>query len=138
MWLLGILFSRPATPAGANNIWGDGNNLYVLSSSSSTIRKLGMSPPGSPLLTGISPSAALKLSLPATITLGLIGDNFVPGQTTVSVGGSGITVGAVRVANRTTLAVDVTITSDAVGDHRITVTTPAGTTGSVVFTVISK
>lgn len=86
-----------------------------------------------PTLTGISPAAGTQ---GATIAVTLTGTHFASGSTTVAVGGSGVTVSGVSVASATSLTASFAIGSTATtGARTVTVTTPAGTSGTHTFTV---
>jgi YVTN family beta-propeller protein len=118
------------------SIWGDGNSLYVADQTNQAIRKLTLSLPA-PVLTAAVPNQMLDLPAPSTVTVGLTGDNFAPGSTTVSATGSGgITIGTVKVISRTLLTVDLTI-SVVNGNYNLTVTTPSGTSNSVPFAFLT-
>jgi YVTN family beta-propeller protein len=115
-------------------IWGDGTFLYVADSNNDTIRKMTVSL-AAPVLTAAIPAIILDQPIPSDVVVGLTGDNFAPGATTVTVsGGSGLTVGAVQVISRTLLTVTVTVNTINAG-FNFTVTTPGGTSNSVPFTV---
>ena len=74
--------------------------------------------------------------LPGTIVpVTLTGPSFVAGVTTVAIGGTGITIGALNVTNATTLTTTLTIAAGAPpGDRSVTVTTGSAS-GSVTFWV---
>ncbi len=85
-------------------------------------------------ITSISPSSGLQGTVvPVTITgtgLGL--------ATAVNVSGTGITVTNVVAASATTVTATFTIAPTAtLGARNVTVTTPAGTTNAVTFTVVA-
>jgi hypothetical protein len=87
------------------------------------------------------PSPALiALSQPTwivgtTVSETLTGANFAAGATTVTVGGAGISVTGVAVANATTLTANFVIAPGAtIGAHAVTVTTADGTSASQPFT----
>jgi phosphatidylinositol-3-phosphatase len=87
---------------------------------------------GAPTLTSISPSTGSQgSSVPVTLT----GTGFVA-PLTVNVGGSGITVSNVSVVSSTKATATLAIAASAgVGQHNISVTTTAGTSGTMAFTV---
>jgi hypothetical protein len=90
-----------------------------------------------PTLTSINPGAGTAGS---TFQLALNGTNFVPGQTSVSVSGdNGVAVGPIDVLSSTMLTTTLTIGPNAaVGPRNVTVTTTAGTSNSVAFSVQSN
>jgi hypothetical protein len=125
-----------------SGIWGDGNNLYVADSQNSAIRKLSPTL-AAPSLTSVYP-ASLTSPFPAVVSFGLTGDNFDPVSTRVSIAGvggaTGVTVGAVHVANRTTMTVDLNLAGAAGGgvlNYNLTVSTPAGASTSVTLTLLN-
>lgn len=85
-----------------------------------------------PTLSSVAPnSGAPGTSVNVTLT----GTNFVAGAT-VAVSGSGVTASGVTVVSATQITASVTIgASAAAGAHNLTVTTGAGTSGAVPFTV---
>jgi len=86
-----------------------------------------------PTLASISPATGLRGS---TATYVLTGTNF-DGARSVSVDGSGITVGDVRVASATSITATFTIAAGAtLGNHLVAVVTSSGTTNAVGFAVL--
>ncbi|MBI4471822.1 MAG: matrixin family metalloprotease [Acidobacteria bacterium] len=87
-----------------------------------------------PALESMQPSSGVQgQALSVTLT----GRNFVAGSTTVAVSGTGVTPGAVAVTSPTSLTVTLAINSSApLGDRLVSVSTPAGTTGTMSFTVL--
>lgn len=63
-----------------------------------------------PTIAAVTPSAGARGS---TAEVTITGTNFVPGETTVAVTGSGVAVGAVAVASSTTLTADLVIDAGA-------------------------
>ena len=117
---------------GPLGIWGDGTNIYVVDSNNQTIRVLTPIIPV-PALTSIVPSSGVQgTSVPVTLT----GTSFVSGATTLAISGTGVTSSSVNVTNGTSLTATLVIAADAaLGSRSITVSTAAGTSGSVPFTV---
>ncbi len=90
-------------------------------------------PPGTPTLTSVSPSQGVRGS---TVAVTLTGTNFVAGATTVSVGGSGVTVTNVTVSSGTSLTANFVLDPTAADGFRtVTVTTAAGTSGPRIFAI---
>jgi IPT/TIG domain-containing protein len=88
-----------------------------------------------PTLTSVSPTSGVQGT---TVAATLAGTNFVTGNTTVAVSGTGVTVKNVNVTSTTSATADFEITSGAtVGTRQVTVTTTAGTSGSRSFSVNS-
>ncbi len=87
-----------------------------------------------PRLISIAPnSTGVGTSVTATLT----GTNFIPGATTVSIGGTGVTGGTVNVTTSTSLTVALTAGQDAIpADHTVTVSTAQGTSNALTFTVL--
>ena len=87
-----------------------------------------------PALTSINPASSGGLS---TVNVILNGTNFVSGATTVTVSGTGVSVGPVTIANGGTgLITTFKIAGTAAaGARKVTVTTPGGTSAAVTFTV---
>jgi hypothetical protein len=85
-----------------------------------------------PTLTSVSPTTGVQgTAVPVTLT----GTNFVAGAT-VGVSNPGITVGSVTVVSATQITATFTIAANAaVGTANVTVTTSAGTSGTVAFIV---
>jgi hypothetical protein len=85
-----------------------------------------------PTLTSVSPTSGVQgAAVPVTLT----GTNFVAGAT-VAVSNPGITVGSVTVVSATQITATFTIAANAApGAANVTVTTSAGTSAQVVFTV---
>jgi uncharacterized protein (TIGR03437 family) len=87
--------------------------------------------PGPPTLTSISPNnGAAGASVPVTLS----GSNFVSGATTVNVGG-GITVNNPTVISTSQLNATFVIPAGALGSVNVSVTTAAGTSANIPFTV---
>src|SRR5262249_12226634 len=89
---------------------------------------------GQPTLQSIVPSSGQPSTNP---TITLTGSEFVAGVTAVTVAGSGtpITTGTVNVTNSITLTGPFTIPAAASGDYAVSVTTDAGISNALVFTV---
>ncbi len=84
---------------------------------------------GGPGTDGLNPSAGPSAGgTPVTVT----GDNFVAGQTSVTIGGAVIAPAAVTVASETELS--FTTPAHAAGAVDVTVTTPGGTSNAQTFT----
>ena len=89
--------------------------------------------PAAPTLTGIAPGSGARS---VTVTVTLTGTNFAAGTTTVALGGSGVTVANVNVITPTSLTADFLISgAAALGPRAVTITTPAGISGVVTFTI---
>ncbi len=90
---------------------------------------------GTPTLTLIAPANGLRGS---NVDVTLTGTNFSTLGSTLSVSGSGVTVGNVNVVDATTITATFTIaTGAATGARNVTVTTGGITTNAVSFTVQS-
>jgi hypothetical protein len=88
-----------------------------------------------PRLNSIAPNSGYRGN---AVNVTLTGTN-LNGATTVAVSGGGVTVSNVVYVNAQTVTATFTIatgTSAALGNRNVTVTTPGGTTNSVVFTVL--
>ncbi len=87
---------------------------------------------GAPTLTSISPAVGSQgSSVPVTLT----GTGFVA-PLTVNTSGSGITVSNITVVSSTQVTATFNIAANAgVGPHNVSVTTTAGTSGTIPFTV---
>jgi hypothetical protein len=95
-----------------------------------SIRKItALATPG---LSSINPSAG---SQGTTIAVTLQGSDFAPGST-ISVSGTGVTVRPINPTGLGTMEANFIIAPAAtLGGHNVTVTTSAGTSTSVTFTV---
>ena len=90
-------------------------------------------PPGTPTLTSVSPNEGVRGT---TVAVMLTGTDFVVGATTVTVGGTGVTVTNVVVGSSTSLTANFVLDpSAAVGPRTVTVTTAGGTSASQAFTI---
>jgi hypothetical protein len=88
--------------------------------------------PPAPTLGSVSPSSNVQ---GAIIGVTLTGTNFISGAT-INLSGSGITASGVTVMNSTTITATFTIATNApLGAHNVSVTTSAGTSSTVPFTV---
>jgi hypothetical protein len=91
--------------------------------------------PATPTLSGITPPTGVRGTVvPVTLT----GANFIAGETTVAVSGTGVTVSGVTVMNSTTLTANFTITATAALSARnvtVTVAGAAAASNAVPFTV---
>ncbi|MDH3280145.1 MAG: hypothetical protein OEQ18_03325 [Gammaproteobacteria bacterium] len=93
-----------------------------------------------PTLTSISPVSGTRpptqQSPPNVVAVTLTGTNLT-GATAVDVSGDGVSVSNVVVVNDTTVTATFSIARDPdpTGAHDVSVTTPGGTSGSVIFTV---
>ncbi|HEY2384675.1 MAG TPA: IPT/TIG domain-containing protein [Terriglobia bacterium] len=91
---------------------------------------------GVPTLTSISPAAG---STGSAVSVTLTGTGFANGGSTVTVDGSGVTAAVTNFTSATSLTALLTIAANATtGAHNLTVTTQAGTTSPVTFTVSSE
>jgi plastocyanin len=91
---------------------------------------------GAPTLKSIAPDSGDVARATTTVTVFLVGSGFDAGNVQVSVSGSGVDVTNVSVLSATSLTADFIIAAGtALGDRQVTVTTDAGTTASVVFTL---
>ena len=118
-----------STTIGAHNTW------IVTSAGSSNMLTFAVTAAKSaPTLTSISPSTGSQgSSVPVTLT----GTGFVA-PLTVNSSGSGITVSNVSVVSSTQATATFNIAANAgVGQHNVSVTTTAGTSGTRPFTVIA-
>ena len=91
--------------------------------------------PPPPTLTAINPTAGITGTM---VNVTLTGTSFVSGSTTVSVSGTGVTVGNVGAASATSTAISASFTIDAnaaLGPRNVTVTTVGGTSNVITFTV---
>jgi hypothetical protein len=94
---------------------------------SNTVAFTVMVPP-SPTLASITPSAGVR---GMTVAVTLTGNNFIPGQTTVAVNGTGITVSGITVVSSTQITATFTISAAAALTTRsVTVTVAGATTAS--------
>ncbi len=90
-------------------------------------------PAGTPTLSSVSPNQGTRGT---TVAVTLTGTDFIVGATTVSVGGSGVTVTNVVVASTTSLTASFVLDPTASdGLRTVTVTTAAGTSGPRTFTI---
>jgi YVTN family beta-propeller protein len=92
-------------------------------------------PPALPTLTAISPTSGVQGT---TFTATITGTNFVTGGTnTLVASGNGITVSNVGVTSSTSATATVAIAADApLGTRTFTLTTAAGASGTISFTVL--
>jgi len=92
-------------------------------------------PPSPPTLTSISPSSGVQgTNVPVTLT----GTNFVSGAT-VNFSGAGVIVSNVVVASGTSITATFQISATAaLGAQNVSVTTSAGSTSNVTFTINPK
>jgi hypothetical protein len=126
----GLDFNAGMTPSG---IWGNASELYVSDGNSNSIRKLVPATLSAPTLSSIAPTSGARNT---TIAVTLKGTNFIPGATSVAVSGTLVTASSVTVTGPGTIVANFTIASGAAtGPRNVTVTTSAGTTGAVTFTV---
>jgi hypothetical protein len=92
--------------------------------------------PGTPTLTSIAPpTGARGTVVPVTLT----GTNFIIGETTVAVSGTGVTVSGVSVSSPTTLTATLTISTTATLSARnvtVTVAGAAAASNAEPFTVV--
>jgi hypothetical protein len=118
------------------------NATFVIALSASTQQISVSNPNGTsnsltfgivPTLSSISPnSKPASLSLVVTLT-----GTSLTGATAIGTGTAGIAVSGITVVSSTQITATFTIAANAVqGAHNITVTTPGGTTGAQVFTVL--
>ncbi len=71
-----------------------------------------------------------------SVNVTLTGANFIIGQTTINVGGTGVTASNFNVNSSTQATVTMIVAANsALGDHGVTLTTPGGTSNSRAFTV---
>ena len=89
--------------------------------------------PAAPTLTGIAPDVGARS---VTVTVTLTGTNFAAGNTTVAISGSGVTVARVNVISPTSLTADFAVSGTAaLGARSVTISTPAGTSGAITFSI---
>jgi hypothetical protein len=118
----------------ARGLWGNGSDIYVNDAAGNSIRKLTPATLAAPTLASISPASGVRNT---TLSLTLTGANFIPGATTVAISPNTlITVTGATVTGPGTLIVNFAIASGAAtGARTVTVTTSAGTSTTVSFTV---
>jgi hypothetical protein len=117
----------------ATGIWGNGTELYISDGAYDSIRKLTPTVLTAPTLSSVAPSSGNRNT---TLALTLTGTSFMPGATSVSIDGGNVTVTSATVTGPGTLLVNFTIASGAAtGPRNVTVTTSAGTTAAVTFTI---
>lgn len=119
-----------------------GDTLYIADDSGNRVWKTGVrGNPPAPTLASITPATgAPGTQVTVTLTGSGFAGNATPGcqtsATTVSVGGSGITVGGVSVGSDTSLTANFTIAATgALGVHQVTVETDGGNSSPASFTV---
>jgi sugar lactone lactonase YvrE len=115
-----------------------GNHNVTITTAGGTSGALVFAVLGPPTLASLNPIAGPTGS---TVNVTLTGTNFVIGATTVSIAGTGVTVNVTNPTNTSTTArvAAFTIAPDATpGARAVTVSTAAGTSGSVNFTVTSE
>ena len=121
-----IVITATATP-GAHTV------TVTTSRGTSGAQTFTVNPPPAPTLTTVSPNQGTQGT---TVAVTLTGINFVVGATTVSVGGSGVTVTNVVVGGATSLTANFVLDpAAAVGARTVMVTTAAGTSGSRIFAI---
>ncbi len=121
------------TPFNSNYSLPDGFIYDKFNPISDKLISVSITVTGTPTLTSIVP---IQGNQGDTEAVTLTGTNFVPGGTNVAVSGAGVTVSGVSVSGTTSLTATFTIASGAaIGDRDVTVTTLAGTSGPVTFTV---
>jgi sugar lactone lactonase YvrE len=126
-------------------------SLTIASDATTGVRTVSITTQGSPVgavgffTIGSTAVPSLSLMTPAGggpgdfVSVTMNGNVFVPGATTVSVGGTGVTASAVRVTGNTTItAVFRVDPSAAAGVRSVIVSTPAGTSTPVNFTVMGR
>ncbi len=109
--------------------------VWVSTPGGQTATGLPFSVISSPTLATITPSAWYQ---GGSLVVSLSGGQFAGGATTISAG-TGVTASQINVAN--TSAMTATLTIDAAaptGAHSVKVTTPAGTSGAINFTVNAR
>lgn len=93
-------------------------------------------PGGAPTLTSIAPDSGDVGRTEKTLGVFLVGSGFDAGNVQVTVSGSGVDVANVSVLNATSLTADFIIAGGTpLGDRQVTVTTDAGISASVLFTL---
>jgi sugar lactone lactonase YvrE len=119
--------------SSVTGIWGNGTELYVSDATDNSIRKLVPTTLGAPAVSSITAASGSRNS---TVGVTLLGTNFIPGASTVSISGTNVTVSSATVTGPGTLLVNFNITSSATtGARNVTVTTSAGTSAPVTFTI---
>jgi hypothetical protein len=124
------LYTAPATLASNQIVTITATDAAnAARSSTATITLVG--PP--PTLLSISPSVAGKAQSVAVV---LTGTNFFAGST-VSTGYPGVTVSGVSIVSPTQIAATIKVAANAApGTASITVSTSAGTSGAVAFSIV--
>jgi len=113
-------------------VLGPHDFTVTTSGGTSEVRIFDVVAPPPPTFTGISPAVGV---LDSTVSVTLIGTNFISGLSVDAV--DGITVSSVNVVNSTTATAIFTIAADAsLGPRRVTVTTAGGTSGATEFDVV--
>ncbi len=86
-----------------------------------------------PTITNISPDNGDNGTAPTVI---ILGTNFIDGETTINVSGTGVTAGAVTFTSSSNISATFTIDSDATaGDRDVTVIVAGKTSSAATFTV---
>ncbi len=112
---------------GAHNTW-----VVTSAGSSNMLTFTVTAAQGAPTLTSVTPNSGVRGN---AVNVTLAGTNFIAGAT-VGATGSGITVSNVTVASSTQITATLTLAANAtLGPSSISVTTSAGTSNTVPFTV---
>jgi 6-phosphogluconolactonase (cycloisomerase 2 family) len=116
--------------ATARRIAGSAALCLIISCSSDS-----SGPAGVPTLSSISPTSGVQGT---TITVTVTGTNFIAGGTNaLAPSGTGVTVSDVNVTSTTSATARVTIAADApLGTRTFTLTTAAGASGTLTFTIL--
>lgn len=117
----------------ASNASLGGRNLTVTTANGTSGPRIFTVLPLAPALTGINPFSAVQGT---TVNVVLSGTNFVVGMTVAA--GEEINVRNLSIASSTSANATFVVSASAtIGPRDITVTTPGGTSGSVVFDIIA-
>ncbi len=121
------------TPLNSNYTVARGFIYDRFDSESPDLITVGVTVTGTPTLSSIAPNEGDQDD---SVAVTLTGTDFVVDGTSVDVSGSGVTVSNVSVSSLTSLTATFAIDSGAAdGARNVTVTTGAGTSGAMTFTV---
>jgi hypothetical protein len=113
-------------------IWSNGSDMYVTDLQLPSIRKLTPATLLPPTVSSIAGTSGIR---GITMAVTILGANFIPGSTSISAGG-GISISNIKVTGPGTMIANFTIPANAAtGPQNVTVTTSAGTSVPVAFTI---
>jgi hypothetical protein len=129
------LYTAPAAVPSGGSLTVQAASAAMPSATATAIVTVTAPAPPTPVLSSIAPNSGVQGT---SVAVTLTGSNFQTGAS-VTVSGTGVSVSNVKVVSASQITATITLANNAVtGTRNVRVTTSAGTSGAVTFSVVRK